>query len=148
LISVLTGAEEETDDKGRIARKEVPTSSAAQSPAAQAQAQAQAAAQETGPEVDELSIGMFNPGANPADGQLLEKLQNEPENDYYDRIHKEYSQARVRAGQGPDRMTHEQFVAMVSASEQQLAQKYSLPMVRFQVTQQGDRVVFRAIPIA
>lgn len=133
LVSELTGAEEEADESGRISRP----------PPRQAPVAPDAAA----PLVDESSIGTFNPATNPADAQLAQFLASEPENDYYDRLRREYLQARQRAGLGPDGMSHEQFVESVRATEQMLAQKYALTLVRFQVQVQGNQVIFRPVPI-
>jgi HAMP domain-containing protein len=134
LVSELTGAEEEADESGRISH---PTARPAAQPAAEASA----------PLIDESSIGTFNPAGNPADAHLVQMLAAEPENDYYDRLRREYLTARQRAELGPDGMSHEQFVESVRASEQMLAQKYALTLVRFQVQAVGSQVIFRPIPI-
>jgi hypothetical protein len=131
LVSELTGAEEEADESGRISRPPPRPAPAAQ----------------TAPVIDESAIGSFNPTGNPADAQLAQQLAAEPENDYYERLRRESNAARQRAGLGADGMTHEQFVETVRASEQALAQKYQLTLVRFQVQAQGNQVVFRPVPI-
>jgi hypothetical protein len=133
LVSELTGTEEEADESGRISRPPPRPQPAA--PAAE------------GPLIDENAIGTFNAAANPADAQLAQQLSGEPENDYYERLRREYTTARQRAGLGTDGMTHEQFVESVRASEQMLAQKYALTLVRFQVQTQGGQVIFRPVPI-
>lgn len=127
LVSDLTGAEEETDESGRISRpppRPAPAASAAAG----------------GPVIDDSTIG----SAESAEAQAL---ANEPENDYYDRVRREYLAARRQAGLGDDGMNHEQFVESLRASEQMLAQKHSMTLVRFQVRAQGSQVIFRAVGI-
>jgi methyl-accepting chemotaxis protein len=131
LVSELTGAEEETDESGRISHP--PVRPAAPNPAV--------------PVIDEAALGSFNAAGNPADAQLAQSLSAEAENEYYERLRREYLLARQRAGLGGDGLTHEQFVASVSASEQMLAQKYALTLVRFQVQAMGNQVIFRPVPI-
>lgn len=139
LVSELTGAEEETDEAGRISRPPPPRPAPA-APAAQA-------VDTTPPIIDDSAIATFNPQGNPADAGLLQQLSAEPEHAYFERLHREYLTARQQAGRGPDGQTMEQFIEMVRAAEQMLSQAHSLTSVRFQVSAQGDQVVFRAIPI-
>lgn len=124
LVSELTGAEEETDESGRISR---PPPRPAPAPA-------------TGPVIDDSTIGS-------ADAAEAQTLAAEPENEYYERLRREYLGARKQAGLGDDGSTHEQFVETVRASEQTLAQKHSMTLVRFQVRAQGNQVIFRAVGI-
>jgi len=131
LISQFSGAEEETDEAGRIEKAQ---------PRPQPVQQQQPAQMF----IDESSIGNFNPAA---ESQLLSMLQNEGENDYYERLRKEFNAARQKLGQGSDGMSHEQFVETVRSNEQRLAQQYSVALVRLEVQTQGNQVVFRAIPI-
>jgi hypothetical protein len=90
--------------------------------------------------IDDSAIGS-------ADAAEAQALAAEPENDYYDRLRKEYLAARRSAGIGDDGMSHEQFVESVRASEQMLAQKHAMTLVRFQVRAQGGQVIFRAVGI-
>lgn len=133
LVSVLTG-EESTDDAGRVSNPP-PAAKPATKPA-----------QVEPPMIDEGAIANFN-ASDPAEAALAQKLQSEPENQYYDRLRKEYVAARQAAGLAADGMTHEQFVDSVRASEQMLAQKNALTLVRFVVERYNEQVYLRPIPI-
>lgn len=74
-------------------------------------------------------------------------LAQEPEADYYRRLHTEYVAARKAAGEKVDGITFESFVAKLRLSEANLKKKYNCKAVRFRVVTKSGQVTLKPVPI-
>jgi hypothetical protein len=83
-------------------------------------------------------------GAPSPGGQALGQ---ESEASYYPRLYNEYLAALRAGGKTSEGVSVQQFMAKLRLAEAGLKQKWTCKMVRFQMVQQGDQIVFRAIRI-
>jgi hypothetical protein len=74
-------------------------------------------------------------------------LGAESEASYYPRLFNEYVNVLKAAGKTADGVSVQAFMAKLRLAEGGLKQKWTCRMVRFQLTTQGDQIVFRAIRI-
>jgi histidine kinase family protein len=74
-------------------------------------------------------------------------LGAESEASYYPRLFNEYVNALKAAGKTADGVSVQAFMAKLRLAEGGLKQKWTCRMVRFQLTTQGDQIVFRAVRI-
>jgi hypothetical protein len=75
-------------------------------------------------------------------------LAAEPADAYYQRIWREYAQARQQTGEGLEGLDGETFLAKLRQNEAALARKYGARMVRFVVVVKGNQVTLKPVPIA
>lgn len=90
--------------------------------------------------VDEAAAAAPSPEAS--------ALAAEPADAYYQRIWREYAQARQQTGEGIEGLDGETFLAKLRQNEAALARKYGARMVRFQVVVKGNQVTLKPVPIA
>jgi hypothetical protein len=83
-------------------------------------------------------------GAPSPGGQALGQ---ESEASYYPRLYNEYLAALRAGGKTSEGVSVQQFMAKLRLAEAGLKQKWTCKMVRFQMVQQGDQIVFRAMRI-
>jgi hypothetical protein len=85
--------------------------------------------------------------AGPGDTDGARALRDEPEQAYYERIFREYLEAKRSLGDPTDHVVRSEFVARIMASERDLAQRHGRP-VRYKVEVRGREVVLLAVPLA
>jgi hypothetical protein len=67
---------------------------------------------------------------------------------YYEKLFRDYLEARRQAGEKVvENITFEQFVEKVRKNEDALRQKYSCPVVKFEVRTKEGKVTLKPIPI-
>jgi len=87
----------------------------------------------------EVSEPSLNPGVAAA-------LAQEPAQQYYARIYKDYIAQKRALGEKVDHVTEQAFLGRVQSMEQEQAQKQGRP-VRFQIQTRGNEVIFLPIPL-
>lgn len=79
------------------------------------------------------------------DRGLIERLAQEPEDAYYDRLYREYIAAKEAVGENVSHITKDKFIQRVRANEQNLMKKQGCRMVRFRVETQGTQVNLKPV---
>lgn len=126
LINLFTGVAEE-DDEGRAV-----TSSGGW-----------AAVSASGPEGIVVNPSPV-PGRNESDGGALAE---EPEEDYYARLYREYLAAKQSVGEDVSNIPQERFVQRIKGNADHLASKHGARVVRFKVETIGGQVNLRPVVI-
>ncbi len=83
---------------------------------------------------------------SPKDAEAL-KLAQEPEDQYYSRLHREYKEALEAAGESTAGLSMESFVNKLRLSEATLKEKYDSAGVRFKVVSDDGKVSLKPVPI-
>jgi hypothetical protein len=129
LLNQLMGIEEDTtDEEGRASK--APT----------------AANFSDAMSVDRGGGGGGAEGAEGMDAAALQALANEPAEQYYGRIYREYINAKRGFGEAVDHITDATFRQRIMGMEQEASAKYGKP-VRYRVQTRGREVVLLAIPL-
>jgi HAMP domain-containing protein len=76
-----------------------------------------------------------------------EELAAEPEDQYYQRIYREFQQAKTRIGENPTEIPFDQFVAKLKDTESKILEKQPGRMVRFVVQIQGNKINYKPVHI-
>ena len=84
---------------------------------------------------------------SPGDQEALQ-LAQEPEEQYYRRLHDEYIAARQKSGETIEGVSYESFVAKLRLNEANLKTKYESRAVRFKVVTRDGKVTLKPVPIA
>ncbi|WP_394827176.1 MXAN_5187 C-terminal domain-containing protein [Pendulispora albinea] len=122
LLNQLMGIEEDTtDDEGRVSK--APTASNF---------------------TDAMSVDDRRGEA--LDAAALQQLANEPADQYYARIYREYIAAKRQIGEATDHITEQTFRQRIQSMEQEASQKFGKP-VRYRVQLRGREVTLLAIPL-
>ncbi|MGE0785824.1 MAG: MXAN_5187 C-terminal domain-containing protein [Sandaracinaceae bacterium] len=100
-----------------------------------------------GPAATPTAAAAAAPDAEADDPELAAKLANEPEEEYYARIFKEYVAAKEAAGENVANITEDRFIQRLKANEKSLIAKHGCRMVRFQVQTRGTQVNLRPVVI-
>jgi hypothetical protein len=125
LLNQLLGVQEDdTDEQGRPSRS--PTAGSFEDALA----------------VDERMATLS--GEDVADAKTL---REEPDSAYYNRIFREYIEAKRSLGDPVDHITEEAFSSRIMASEREMAAKHGKP-VRYKVEVKGKEVMLLAVPLA
>lgn len=90
--------------------------------------------------VDESAV------AGTADPSVAAALAQEPPEQYYRRLFKEYISAKRQLGDPVDHITFDAFTGKIKSSEQEMSQKHGRP-VRYEVQLRGNAVVLNAVPL-
>ena len=97
-----------------------------------------------------LSVDDHRMSLRPAEGQSMPQpsaaLSVEPDDQYYERIYREYVAAKHAVGDSTDHITKEAFAARIRDMEEDAARKYGRP-VRYQVKLRDRDVVLLALPL-
>lgn len=126
LLNQLLGVQEDdTDAEGRVSR----------APSPQAFGQALS--------VDER---MASPAASAGSAEAR-ALRDEAEGEYYDRVYREYIEAKRTLGDPVDHITKDAFLTRLRSNEQEMADKHGKP-VRYKVEVRDKEVVLLAIPLS
>jgi hypothetical protein len=130
LLNQLMGVEEDnTDEEGRVSK--APTvSNFSDAMGVDAQRAAGAAAA----------------GGGEVDPATMQRLANEPPDQYYTRIYGEYINAKRSLGESVDHISDAAFRQRIQGMEQEASQKYGKP-VRYSVQLRGREVTLLAIPL-
>ena len=83
---------------------------------------------------------------SPKDAEAL-KLAQEPEDQYYSRLHNEYKTALDKAGESTTGLSMDSFVNKLRLSEATLKEKYDSAGVRFKVVVDNGKVTLKPVPI-
>lgn len=78
--------------------------------------------------------------------ELVQQLANEPADQYYGRIYREYVAAKRANGESTDHITESAFISRIQGMESDAAQKYGRP-VRYQVQARNKEVILIAVPL-
>ncbi len=100
---------------------------------------------------------LFQPGAgsamtfdaeslSPKDAEAM-RLAREPEEEYLQRVFREFLDARQRAGESNSGITRESFAAKLRLSEATMKEKYQCSTVRFKVVTKDGKVTLKPVPI-
>jgi hypothetical protein len=89
---------------------------------------------------------MTQPGDMTMDADSIRRLADEPAQQYYARIYREYVTAKRAIGEPTEHITEQAFAARIQGMEQDAAQKYGRP-VRYQVQARNREVVLLAVPL-
>ena len=120
LLNQLMGVEEDnTDSEGRVSK--APTAASFSD-----------------------AMAVDRTGANPAAN--WQQLANEPAEQYYARLYREYIAAKKGLGEQVDHITDAAFRSRITGMEQEATAKHGKP-VRFQVQNNGKEVVLLAVPL-
>lgn len=122
LLNVMTGTPEE-DEQGRVSTPNAGSWSEDEDPKADAGASA------------------------PGDTEQAAKLAAEPEDEYYQRVYREYVAAKREVGEDVSNIPQEKFVQRLKANESTLMQRNQCRMVRFEVETNGNQVNLKPVII-
>lgn len=75
------------------------------------------------------------------------KLAREPEPDYYNRIFREYCDARAAVGESVEGVSYDNFVTKLRVNEATLKSKYQCQSIRFKVVVKDGKVSLKPVPI-
>lgn len=95
----------------------------------------------------ELSVDESSTAGRPAVSPEVQALSEEPAEEYYQRIWKEYLAAREQTGEGTQGLVQESFVSKVKASEITYAKNYRARAVRFKVKIKNNRATIQPVPL-
>ena len=124
LLNALTGVPEDTtDEQGKPSRP--PTARDFQ---------------------EALSVDESSVADQAVDARTAAALADEPAEQYYRRLFREYISAKQRLGDPVDHITPDAFVARIRASEQEMAAKHGRA-VRYQVQLRDGGIVLIAVPL-
>lgn len=133
LLNQLMGVEEDnTDDEGRVSK--APT--AANFGEALSVDRSQGGAPQAAP----AAGGAAGAGVDPA------RLAAEPQEQYYERLYREYIAAKRSLGEQVDHITDAAFRSRIQGMESDASAKHGRP-VRYQVQSNGREVVLLAVPL-
>jgi hypothetical protein len=75
------------------------------------------------------------------------QLEGEPEDQYLERVYKEYVAAKQSIGEDVSNIPQERFAQRLKGNAQALTNKHGCRDVRFQVETRGNQVVLRPVLI-
>jgi HAMP domain-containing protein len=81
------------------------------------------------------------------DPAVAAELEAEAQDAYYDRLHREYVEAKQAAGEDVSSIPKDRFLKRIQGNEKALAQKHGVRMVRFRVEANGSLVSLRPVLI-
>jgi hypothetical protein len=129
LLNQLMGVEEDTtDDEGRVSK----------APSPQDFNDAMA--------VDDKRVATPGAGEQTMDPAVVARLAQEPAQQYYGRIYREYIAAKKALGESVDHISEQAFATRIQGMEKEAASKYGKP-VRYEVRSSGKEVVLLAVPL-
>ncbi|HEX2571052.1 MAG TPA: MXAN_5187 C-terminal domain-containing protein [Polyangia bacterium] len=95
----------------------------------------------------DLSIEEGSTAGKPAISPELQALSEEPAEEYYARIWKEYLAAREQTGEGTQGLAQASFVSKVKENEITYAKNYKVRAVRFKVKIKNNRATIQPVPL-
>jgi hypothetical protein len=129
LLNQLMGVEEDnTDDDGRVSK------APSQSNFTDVMS------------VDDKSAAKVAAGEQTMDPAVVTRLANEPPQEYYGRIYREYIAAKRTLGEATEHITEEAFSNRIQGMEKEASNKYGRA-VRYEVRSSGKEVVLLAVPL-
>ena len=141
LLNVMTGTEEATEDEeGKIS---VPPSEGHWKDA-EFSDKAQPAANPSGVSGTNSAV---NPDEIVDDPEIASKLASETEDEYNDRVYREYVSAKQQLGENVASIPKDRFCQRLKGRGDALLQKHGCRMVRFQVHTVNEQVVLRPVLI-
>jgi len=139
LINVFTGVSEE-DDEGRSV-------STAPRPGVGGWSEDSAFGEGSGGAGAGGGAAAAGAGEPIDDPQVAAQLAAEPEDAYYDRVHREYVAAKTAAGENVASIPQDRFVQRLKGNGSSLAKKHGCREVRFRVETRGSQVVLQPVLI-